>query len=228
MFGVVIALLTRAYCLEVGEAEAVSKGYGIGQLLFVLDIGGRLHGVGGGVFIFTEDSFRARGQFGGAYHVIATLEAEGDGVVGVCKPGEVRLGALAGEVRHKVNVGRGVEQFHPVVVQGIDQGEVGEQLGAEDVVPAQGLGVVGKIHLHIYVRDVPVVHSEYVVAAEGAQVQAVVLPHYPVGLGVEVVEEQFVSLKSLEQREEHIQVGAPGSYHKAGLVLDNWAFYHCL
>ena len=96
------------------------------------------------------------------------------------------------------------------------------------MVPAQGLGVVGKIHLHIYVSDVPVVHSKYVVAAEGAQVQAVVLAHYPVGLGVKVVKEQLVSLKSFEQGEEHIQVGAPGRYHKTGLLLDYGAFYHCL
>ena len=106
----------------------------------------------------------------------------------------------------------------------IQDSEVGEELGREYVVPAQGLRVVGEAHVQVEVRRLRVLHGEDVFAVEYAQVQTVIVIDNPVGLGVDVMEEHLVALQGFRQRKEEVDVSASRRHHETCLVLDYGAF----
>ena len=84
------------------------------------------------------------------------------------------------------------------------------------MVPAQGLGVVAEAEFHLAHVEFFHAEAEDVLAAEGAQVEAVVLAGDPAELGVEVVKEHLgvVGKVVAEQGEEEVEVGPAGRGHE--------------
>ena len=102
-------------------------------------------------------------------------------------------------------------EFKPVVVIGIDQGEVGEELIGEDVVPAKvENGIPVGIHEQI-------IDAEKVPSKIPGEEQVVLLVYLVIQFGVQVIE--IGPVVQVYQGQEKVCIRSPSAYQEGSLVL---------
>ena len=97
---------------------------------------------------------------------------------------------------------------------------------AIDVVPPQGLGVIGEAEIHIPHVELFHAETENVFPVKGTEIQSVILPGYPSQFGVEVVEKHLRVVRQVvsKQGKKEVEISPPASRHERELFRNDRSF----